>query len=170
MIDLTKANENLWKEVLEGDIGDIRNCLNCGTCLAGCPAAEAESPLLIRKLVRMVLLGLEEELLEEETPWICVTCSACEEMCPMGVRPFEIGLAIRRWQSRKDEAYIPLSVTEIYKSGHTQPVGKARGLRKSVGLEEIPPTIVKFPELLKKFQAMLKETVLVRENDYMFKE
>ena len=54
---------------------------------------------------------LEDELLEEESPWLCVSCSACEEMCPMDVKPFEICLAIRRWQSRKDEAYIPPSVT-----------------------------------------------------------
>ncbi len=170
MIDLTKANENLWKEVMEEDLGDIRHCLNCGTCLAGCPAAEAEAPLLIRRLVRMVLLGLEDELLEDESPWICVTCTACEEMCPMGVRPFEVGLAIKRWQSRKDETYIPQAATEVFETGHTQPVGKSQELRKPFGLEEVPPTIVKFPELLKKFQAMLKETELVRENDYMFKE
>lgn len=170
MIDLTKANEDLWKEVMEDDVGDIRNCLNCGTCLAGCPAAEAELPLLIRSLVRTVLLGLEDKLIEDETPWMCVTCTACEEMCPMGVRPFEVGLAIRRWQSRKDESYIPLAVTEVFQRGHTQPVEKVRELRKSVGLEEIPPTVVKFPELLNKFQAMLRETELVRENDYMFKE
>ena len=88
----------------------------------------------------------------------------------MGVRPFEVGLAIRRWQSRKDEAYIPLAATEVFQRGHTQPVEKVRELRKSVGLEEVPPTVVKFPALLKKFQAMLRETELVRENDYMFKE
>ncbi len=170
MIDLTKANPDLWKEVMEEDLGDIRRCLNCGTCLAGCPAAEAESPLLMRRLIRMILLGLEDELLDDETPWLCVTCSACEELCPMGVRPFEVGLAVRRWQSRKDEAYIPLAAAEIFQRGHTQPVEKARELRKSVGLEEAPPTVVRFPELLKMFQAMLRETEVVRRADYMFKE
>lgn len=167
MIDLTRTNKNLWQEIA-GECGDIRNCFNCGTCVAGCPAAEAKSPLLIRNLVRMVLLGMEEELLEEETPWICVTCSACEEMCPMGVHPFEVCLAIRRWQSKNDETYIPPAVTEIFERGHTQAVDKAQELRKSVGLEEVPHTIVKFPELLKKFQDMLMKTELVKENEYMF--
>jgi heterodisulfide reductase subunit C len=169
MIDLTNTNKDLWKEITE-ESGDIRNCFNCATCVAGCPAAEAESPLLIRNLVRMVLLGLEDELLEEESPWVCVTCSACEEMCPMGVHPFEVCLAIRRWQCAKDETYVPPAVTEIFAEGHTQPVGKARELRKSVSLEEVPPTIVKFPELLKKFQDMLRNTELVRKNNYMFRE
>jgi heterodisulfide reductase subunit C len=165
MINLAKANKNLWKEITE-ESGDIRNCFNCGTCVAGCPAAEAESPLLIRNLVRMVLLGMEDELLEEESPWICVSCSACEEMCPMGVHPFEVCLAIRRWQSRKDETYIPPVTAEIFQQGCTHAYNQE--LRKSLGLEEIPPTIVKFPELLKKFQDMLMQTDLVRENDYMF--
>ena len=168
MIDLTTANKNLWKEVEEG-VGDIRHCFNCGTCVAGCPAAEAGPPLLIRSLVRMVLLGLEDNLLNDETPWLCVTCNACEEMCPMGVHPFEVGLAIRRWQSRTDETYIPPSVVEVFERGHTQPVEKVQEMRKSVGLEEVPPTIAKFPELLKKFQTMLGETELVKEHDYMFK-
>ena len=168
MIDLSMANKNLWKEISD-EVGDIRHCFNCGTCVAGCPAAEAKSPLLIRNLVRMVLLGMEEQLLEEESPWLCVSCSACEEMCPMDVKPFEICLAIRRWQSHKDESYIPTSLTEIFSRGHTQPVEKAQELRRSVGLEDVPPTIVKFPELLVKFQDMLEQTDVVKNNDYMFR-
>ena len=117
----------------------------------------------------MVLLGLEDKLLEDGTPWLCVTCTCCEQMCPMGVKPFEVGLAIRRWQSRKDETYIPMALTEIFEMGHTQAVDKVKDLRKSVGLEEVPPTIVKFPELMKKFREILKETAIVKNNDYMFK-
>ena len=168
MIDLAKANKNLWKEITE-ESGDIRNCFNCGTCISGCPAAEADPPLLIRNLARMVLLGMEDELLEESTPWICVTCSQCEEMCPMNVHPFDVCLAIRRWQSQKDETYIPTAVTELFERGHTQALEKVKELRKSVGLEEVPPTVVKFPELLEKFRAMLRQTELVRNNDYMFR-
>ena len=117
----------------------------------------------------MVLLGLEDELLDDETPWTCVTCNACEEMCPMGVHPFEVGLAIRRWQSHQDETYIPPSLPEVFEKGHTQPVDKVIELRKSVGLEAVPPTIVKFPDLLEKYHAMLRETELIKEHDYMFK-
>ena len=168
MIDLAKTNKNLWQEIAD-EVGDIRNCFNCATCVAGCPAAEAESPLLIRRLVRMVLLGLEDKLLDDETPWICVTCNACEEMCPMNVHPFEVCLGIRRWQSKKDETYIPPSVSEIYQRGHTQALEKVKELRESLGLEGVPPTIVKFPELLEKFRAMLNETEIVKQHDFMFR-
>ena len=168
MIDLTKANKNLWKEVTEHS-GDIRNCLSCGSCVAGCPAAEGGPPLLIRRLVRMVVFGLEDELLDDETPWACTTCHACEQWCPMGVHPFEVGLAIRRWQYRNDETFLPPSVPEVFERGHTQAVEKVKDLMKSVGLEEVTPTVVKFPDLLEKFRAMLRETDIVKEHDYMFK-
>lgn len=169
MIDLTGANAGLWREIT-GNCGDITKCFSCSACVSGCPAAEGTPPLFIRNLVRKVLLGLEESLLEDETPWLCVTCSSCEEMCPMGVSPFEVCLAIRRWQSRNDETFIPAVLPEIFETGHTQPLGGVQEKRKAVGLDQVPPTIVRFPELLRKFREMLRETDLVRENDYMFKD
>jgi len=169
MTDLTNVNTALWREITES-CGDIRKCFNCNTCVAGCPAAEGSPPLLIRNLVRKVLLGLEDGLLEDETPWLCVTCSACEEMCPMGVHPFEVCLAIRRWQSSNDEAFIPAAIPEIFETGHTQALGQVREKRRAVGLDEVPPTIVKFPELLEKFREMLRNTNIVKDNEYMFKE
>jgi heterodisulfide reductase subunit C len=168
MIDLTNVNAGLWREVMES-CGDIRHCFNCSTCVAGCPAAEGTPPLFIRDLVRKVLLGLSDSLLEDETPWLCVTCSACEEMCPMGVHPFEVCLALRRWQARNDESFIPAAVAEVFETGHTQPLDRVAEKRKAVGLDEVPPTIAKFPEMLEKFREMLRETDLVKNNDYMFK-
>jgi heterodisulfide reductase subunit C len=168
MIDLSSANKDLWNEVC-GEAGDIRNCFTCGTCVLGCPAAGAEeSPLLIRSLVRKVLFGLEDDLLEDDTPWKCITCNRCEESCPMNVHPFQVIVGIRKWQVSKDDSYTPGAIIEIYKSGHTQALGKAKALRGSVGLEEVPPTIVRFPELLEKFRAMLNETELVKNYDYLF--
>lgn len=166
MIELDDATNDLWREV--SPEGELRYCLNCATCVAGCPAAEANPPLLVRNLVRMVLLGLEDDLLDEDTPWMCVTCSRCEELCPMGVDPFEVNLAIRRWQCRNDETRIPPSVVEIYHTGYTQAVSKVTELRRSVGLTDPPPTITDLPELHARFQKMLMRIEILEENDYMF--
>jgi len=167
MIDLNKSNNDLWKEVSEA--GDIRYCFSCGTCISACPASNADPPLLIRNLVRMVVLGLEDELLEEDSPWTCVTCSKCEELCPMGVRPFEIGLAIRRWQCRNDETRIPMGTTELFSRGYTQPVDNADELRESVGLKERIPVLPDFPEMLQDFRDMLMSVDIINENAYMYK-
>ena len=167
MINLAEMNQKLWKEVTEHN--DIRYCFNCSTCISGCPASEANPPLLIRNLVRKVLLGLEDDLLDDDSPWTCVTCSKCEEMCPMGVKPFELCLAIRRWQCRNDETRIPQSLPELFERGYTQPVEKSQSIRASVGLGDLS-LLVHDPDLLKRFQDMLRETSIVKENSYMFKE
>ena len=166
MIDLAKANKNLWREVFDSE--DLRYCFNCSTCISGCPASNANPPLLIRNLARMVILGLEDELLEDDTVWTCVTCSRCEEMCPMDVKPFELCLAVRQWQSKGDETRIPPSIVEIYSRGYTQAVERNTEQRKSLGLPEKLPTLTEYPDLLEKFRAMLMQTEVISENDYMF--
>jgi len=166
-MDLSEVKKDLWKEVFNQE--DLLYCFNCSTCISGCPASEADPPLLIRNLARMVILGLEDELLDDDTAWSCVTCSRCEEMCPMDVKPFELCLAIRRWQSTNDETRIPPSLVEIYHRGYTQGVEKNGEQRKSLGLPEKLPTITEYPDQLKKFQEMLLKTPVIAENDYMFK-
>ncbi len=168
MIDLEQSEviPDMWRDVFESE--DVRFCFNCGSCISVCPASNASPPLLIRRLARMVLLGLEDELLDEDTPWSCVSCSKCEEVCPMGVRPFELGLAIRRWQVKNDETRIPPSLVELYKEGYTQPVSRAVETRAKVGLGELP-TIDKDPEALEAYQKILMSTDVVCNNDYMFK-
>jgi heterodisulfide reductase subunit C len=137
--------------------------------LSGCPASHGDPPLLVRNLARMVVYGLEEDLLNDDTPWACVSCSRCEEMCPMDVKPFEMILAIRRWQTLNDETRVPTAIVEIYKRGYTQSVGTNTELRKSLGLPELQ-TITKKPEMMKLYQEMLMKTPVVSENDYMFNE
>ena len=163
---LTAETKDLWRDFVSA--GDLWYCYACGSCISGCPASNAEPPLLIRKLIRMVALGLEDEFLDEDSPWSCVTCSRCEEMCPMGVNPFEVNLAIRRWQCRNDETRIPPSVVEIYHSGYTQAVDKVGELRRSVGLTDKLPTITDFPDLLAGFQKMLMSIEIMDDNDFMF--
>ena len=165
-INMDESLKDMWRDVSEHN--DVQYCFACSSCLVGCPASEGNPPLLIRNLVRMVLLGLEDDLLDEDTPWSCVTCSRCEEVCPMGVNPFEIVLEIRRWQCRNDETRIPPSIVEIYNRGYTQPVDAAKEVRESVGLKETLPTLPELPELQKKFQDMLMEIEIIKQNDYMF--
>ncbi len=166
MIDLANCSKNMWREVSADE--NLRYCFTCGTCVAGCPASNANPPLLIRTLIRQVLFGLEDELLDEDSPGLCVTCSKCEEMCPMGVAPFEVLLSIRRWQCRNDETRIPPAAAEVYQRGYTQPVERVHELRASVGLTDKLPTITEFPELLKKFQEMLMKSETISENSFMF--
>lgn len=59
-------------------------CMACGTCAAGCPITGI-SGFDPRKIVRMVLMGKERELIESKLPWLCTMCGKCEHACPMGI-------------------------------------------------------------------------------------
>ena len=161
----TDGNKDLWKAIY--DTGDLQHCFNCSTCISGCPASYGDPPLLVRNLARKVMYGLEEALFEDDTPWACVSCSRCEEMCPMDVKPFELILHIRQWQAANDETRVPPSIVEIYKRGYTQAVGTNVEMRESLGLPPLP-IITNNPEQLTLFREMLMKTPVVSANDYMF--
>ncbi len=167
MIMLTEQRDkNLINELIELGGKDLLKCYECGTCVADCPANTSEEmPLSVKRLIHICKLGLKEVLIEEETPWMCVTCGACEERCPRRANPFEIVLAIRRWQCKEDETYVPMVLREIFERGHTQNV--LRGDRADFELPEIQ-TVAARKDYLEKFREMLKRTEVVKRYSYMF--
>lgn len=75
--------ENLLEEVgAEND-----HCISCNTCRIECPANIATSLLQPRKLVRMVNMGLLDELVRLPEIWYCLQCNRCSRICPMDVKP-----------------------------------------------------------------------------------
>jgi glycolate oxidase iron-sulfur subunit len=82
------------------------NCIRCGLCLAVCPTyqeylSETASP---RGRVALARKGLEGEL--ELSPnlveqmYACFDCLACNEICPVGIRPAELALEMRALQEQ----------------------------------------------------------------------
>lgn len=74
---------------------DIRKCFACGTCTISCPIFEINSDYNPRKIIRMALLGMREELLKSEIIWSCVNCYTCYERCPQNVKFTAVINAIR---------------------------------------------------------------------------
>ena len=56
-------------------------CYQCRKCTNGCPLAFAMD-VMPNQVMRMVQLGLEDELLRSKTIWICASCQACTTRCP----------------------------------------------------------------------------------------
>jgi heterodisulfide reductase subunit C len=76
-------------------------CFSCGTCVAGCPVAsttagrdwaEEYNP---RRIIRMALLGMRQQVLTGKFVWLCSTCYTCYERCPQDVHIPELMNAIR---------------------------------------------------------------------------
>ena len=76
--------------ILKTPIGEkIPACMQCGICAGSCPVSH-EMDFTPRELVRMVQLGLKDEVLNSNTIWICTTCFSCSVRCPRGIHPTEL--------------------------------------------------------------------------------
>jgi heterodisulfide reductase subunit C len=78
-------------------------CVTCGLCASSCPASGIDG-FDPRMLVRMVSLGLVEELVDARWPWICTMCGKCENVCPMQI---EIPDLVRKIRSKREREKVP---------------------------------------------------------------
>ena len=77
--------------------GNADVCFTCGTCAGGCPATGLEG-MDPRKFVRMVDLGMDQEIMTTPWVWMCTGCQRCLYACPMKVDiPQMIYLARQSW-------------------------------------------------------------------------
>lgn len=81
---LTDSDLALPKQVRIRSSVDFNRCYHCGCCTNGCPflAAMDVAP---NAVIRLVQLGLTQEVLTCATIWACVGCNTCSFHCPMGI-------------------------------------------------------------------------------------
>ncbi|MEN8208182.1 MAG: 4Fe-4S dicluster domain-containing protein [Candidatus Fermentibacteria bacterium] len=61
-------------------------CFTCGTCTASCPVAEVNDEYDPRRIIRMSILGMREEVLSSDILWMCSRCYTCAALCPQNVK------------------------------------------------------------------------------------
>ena len=77
--------------------------MTCGGCASACPISGVDG-IDPRKLVRMAVLGLEQEILDSQWPWKCTMCGKCERACPQNV---EIVSLVHRIRSLREKSKVP---------------------------------------------------------------
>ena len=62
----------------------IFDCIQCGVCSGSCDARFAMdySPT---QIIKMVHLGMKDQVLSSSTIWICASCYTCATRCPRGI-------------------------------------------------------------------------------------
>ncbi|RLD00193.1 MAG: (Fe-S)-binding protein [Chloroflexi bacterium] len=75
-------------------------CMQCGTCTSSCPTAFAMdySP---RELWQMLRLGMEEEIVNSQTFWLCTVCKSCQVRCPRGISITDTMVALKEYATRR---------------------------------------------------------------------
>jgi heterodisulfide reductase subunit D len=76
------------------------SCMQCGTCSSSCPTAHAMD-YTPRQLWQMMRLGMEEEVLNSQTFWLCTACKSCQVRCPRGISLTDTMLALKEYATRK---------------------------------------------------------------------
>lgn len=95
------------KRIEEISRQDPAQCFQCGRCTAGCPFAEFmdEPP---NRVIRLIQLGLKNEVLRTQGPWFCASCLVCQTRCPRGVDIPRLMEAIRTIHLRAKEEVLDI--------------------------------------------------------------
>lgn len=88
------------KEVENLSGQNIHSCYICGKCSAGCPILFMMD-IQPHKIIRLIQLGQEAEVLNSKTIWLCSSCFTCASRCPRGINLTSIMEALRLLVLRK---------------------------------------------------------------------
>jgi heterodisulfide reductase subunit C len=112
-------------------------CLTCGTCAGGCPITGVDG-LDVRKIVRLALLGMDQEVIDSRFPWVCTLCGRCEYACPMNIDLLTLLRSARTMRARDQvPGVLHKGVMQCLKSGNNVgiPTEDFIGLMQDLGME-----------------------------------
>ena len=107
-ISPARLHSEFVKKVAEISGQKLRFCYQCGKCSAGCPMSFAMD-LLPNQIMRLVQLGMEEDIANSKTIWLCASCFTCTVRCPKGVDISRVMEALRVIALRKSFDFVELS-------------------------------------------------------------
>ena len=159
---ITRKNidKDFKQEIMDAGAESVALCFQCGTCTGACPSGR-RTPYRIRQVVRKSVMGLKDEVISDDTIWMCATCYECQERCPRGIKIVDVVKTVRNFAAQAGYMAPAHKMTGsfVIKTGHGVPINDATmALRKSVGLGELPPTTHQFPEALEEVQKIFKAT------------
>ena len=153
----SEIDPNLKFEIASTELGGKAFwCIQCGRCTSGCPVAEFLKP---HRIVKMVMLGLREQLTSCKEIWLCTTCFTCSERCPQEVNPANIIFSLKNMAAKR--GIIPRGLRDIGKNlaetGRMIKISAVRERRRmKLGLPKIPQVHVE------KNRKILEETSFIK--------
>jgi heterodisulfide reductase subunit C len=104
-------------------------------------------------------MGLKDDVISDDTIWMCSTCYECQERCPRAIKIVDVVKIVRNYAAQAGYMAPAHKMTGsfVIKTGHGVPINDAtQELRKRVGLDQLPPTTHTFPEALEEVQKITK--------------
>jgi heterodisulfide reductase subunit C len=127
-----RSRSEFVKKVKELSGQNLQVCYQCGMCSGNCPAA-ANMDISPRRIIELARLGLEEEIANSKTVWVCASCLACAVNCPRGFDLAKVMEAIRLLTLRKNIDHIRPEDISPQERCELPQIAMVSGLRKFTG-------------------------------------
>lgn len=99
-----KGRLDFIQEVEKLPGGDkVLECIQCGVCAGSCPTRFAMdySPT---QILKMINLGMREEVLRSSTIWECSSCHTCAARCPRGIEITTLMMSLKNLSLKENLA------------------------------------------------------------------
>jgi heterodisulfide reductase subunit C len=127
-----RSRREFVKKVRELSGQNLQLCYQCGMCTGNCPAA-LNMDISPRRIIELARLGLEEEIADSKTVWICASCLACAVNCPRGFDLAKVMEAIRLLTLRKNIDHVRPEDISPQERCELPQIAMVSGLRKFTG-------------------------------------
>ncbi len=117
-IPLVKTFADEVKAIPGGE--HVEMCYACGTCVSKCMIQQKVEPdYNPRRLLRMVMMDMNEEAFNSPTTWMCSACDLCYEACPQEIHISQVIAAVKTLaiEAGYESPLTPVSVDEDLCSG-----------------------------------------------------
>ena len=91
---------SLRKKIEELSGQKISACFQCEKCTNGCPVTFAMD-IMLHKAMRLLHLGLVDEVLHSDTIWVCASCETCTTRCPNDIDIARVMDTLRQLSQRE---------------------------------------------------------------------
>jgi len=161
VLNITKFDRySILEEFINNGSQNIFKCIQCGACASVCPVARSGYKFYCKNIIKKIQIGDIDEILEDISPWACIFCYRCNDICPKNVNPADVIFALRRIQA--NDLNIPTSsisgITDLYSKGHAIYSDKSQQIRTKCGLNPIPETAINDHEAQNEIQILLDES------------
>jgi heterodisulfide reductase subunit C len=127
-----RVRREFVRKVKELSGQNLQLCYQCGMCSGNCPVA-SNMDLSPRQIIELARLGLEEEIADSKTVWICASCLACAVNCPRGFDLSKVMEAIRLLTLRKNIDHVRPEDIPPQERSELPQIAMVSGLRKFTG-------------------------------------
>lgn len=154
-ISKSKASRGIAQRVREITGVDLSACYQCRKCTSGCPVS-GMAKCTPAEMMRRLHLDQNDELLDSDLLWMCVSCETCSARCPMGINVAAVMDALRKIAlehgAAKGEGNVPLFNKAFLKTvevfGRSYDIAMIAAYK--LGSRKLMADTEKFPTMLRK--------------------